>query len=563
MIRLLLIPLVMAALVCGAVIWSGAHGGEQRADFSFINRGDNKSLDINDMSWMQDIRLAYALWEGLYTLDPLTLKPVLGCADSAQVDPQTHRVWTIHIRPDARWSNGDPVLAKDFLFSWRRFLETPGEYTYLHYYIKGAKEYSDAFAAYGAARAAGNADAAPPDISSVGEEALDERTLRVTLVDPIPFFPALCAFTPFYPMNEASMADFREVDPITGVVNYNKAFTRPPHLVTDGPYYLAEWQFKRRLRMVANPYYWNRSSLKNHTVDQIYDEDPLAEFRAYDRGDVNWLADFDPNLAAGVLAAGGRSDLHVFKAFGTYYYSFNCMPKLPGGRPNPLRDVRVRQALAMSIEKERIVREVGRLNQPVTNDLIPPGIFEDYKSPPGLPYDVAKARELLAEAGYPNGAGFPRLKILYNTEGPHGDIAQIIRRDWLNNLGIETELSGVEVKVFGKWLNTQQYDIARSSWYGDYDDPSTFTDMYKTDSEENNAKWSNAKYDALCAAAQSEQDPHRRFGLLSQAENILLNEAPIVPLYTYVGVYMFRQNVTGIPLNPHEYLMFQGVAVEH
>jgi oligopeptide transport system substrate-binding protein len=563
MIRLLLIPVAMAALVCGAVIWSGAHGGQDRADFSFINRGDNKSLDLNDMSWMQDIRLAYGLWEGLYTLDPTTLKPVLGSADSAKVDPQTHTVWTLHIRPDARWSNGEPLRAQDFIFSWRRFLETPGEYTYLHYYIKGAREYSDAFAAYAQARLDRRAGAQPPDFSTVGEEALDDHTLRVTLVDPIPFFPALCAFPPFYPMNQASMSKFKSVDPITGVITYDKAFTRPPNLVTDGPYYLAEWQFKRRLRLRASPYYWNRASLRNHVVDQIYDEDPLAEFRAYDRGDVDWLADVDPNLVAGILAAGGRSDVHIFTAFGTYYYTFNCMPKLPGGRFNPLTDARVRQALAMSIDKERIVREAGRLNQPVSNDLIPPGIFEGYVSPPGLPHDIAKARKLLAEAGYPNGAGFPTLKILYNNEGAHADIAQIIRREWLTNLGVQTDLNGVEVKVFGKWLNTQQYDIARSGWYGDYDDPSTFTDMYKSDSEENNAKWANPQYDALCAAAQAEKDPRRRMELLAQAENILLNDAPIVPLYTYVGVYMFGKNVTGIPLSPHEYLMFQSVRVEH
>jgi len=266
---------------------------------------------------------------------------------------------------------------------------------------------------------------------------------------------------------------------------------------------------------------------------------------------------------AGILSAGGRSDLHIFNAFGTYYYTFNCLPKLPGGRFNPLTDVRVRQALAMSIDKERVVREAGRLNQPVSCDLIPRGIFDGYSSPPGLSYDIARARKLLADAGYPNGVGFPRLTILYNNEGAHGDVAQIVQSDWSTKLGVKTDLSGVEVKVFGKLLNTQQYDIARSGWYGDYDDPSTFTDMYKSDSEENNAKWVNPQYDALCAAAQAEKDPRRHLNLLSQAEAILLNDAPIVPLYTYVGVYMFRHNVTGIPLNPHEYLMFQGVRVEH
>ncbi|MGD0540459.1 MAG: ABC transporter substrate-binding protein, partial [Tepidisphaeraceae bacterium] len=133
MIRLLSIPVILAGLVAAAVFWSTDAGDRRRADFAFINRGDNKCLDPNGMSWMQDIRIAYALWEGLYTLDPATLKPVLGSADRAQVDP-TLTVWTIHIRSDARWSNGEAVRARDFLFAWRRFLETPGEYTYLHFY---------------------------------------------------------------------------------------------------------------------------------------------------------------------------------------------------------------------------------------------------------------------------------------------------------------------------------------------------------------------------------------------------------------------------------------------
>ena len=151
MMRLLSIPVILAGLAAAAVYWSNDAGGRQRADFSFVNRGDNKCLDPNGMSWMQDIRIAYGLWEGLYSLDPATLKPVLGTADRATPDA-TRTVWTFHIRPTARWSNGDKVKAGDFVFAWRRFLETPGEYTYLHDYIRGAKQYSTDFATYLAAK---------------------------------------------------------------------------------------------------------------------------------------------------------------------------------------------------------------------------------------------------------------------------------------------------------------------------------------------------------------------------------------------------------------------------
>jgi oligopeptide transport system substrate-binding protein len=556
MIRLLSIPVILAGLVAAAVFWSTDAGDRRRADFAFINRGDNKCLDPNGMSWMQDIRIAYALWEGLYTLDPATLKPVLGSADRAQVDP-TLTVWTIHIRSDARWSNGEAVRARDFLFAWRRFLETPGEYTYLHFYIRGARQYSSDFTDYLAARQKGDRAAAAPDFATVGEKALDDQTLVITLADPVPFFPALLAFPPYYPMHEPSMRPFLEPDGL----HYNLNFTRPPHLVTNGPYRLAEWTFKRRLRMVASDFYWNRANVKSRVIDQIYAEDGTAAFRTYERGDVDWLSEVDSDLAAQILAQGGGSDLHVFPAFGTYFYSLNCLPMLPDGRPNPLSDVRVRRALAMAIDRDPIVRNVGRLGQPISFTYIPPRVFEGYVSPPGLPYDVPQARKLLAEAGYPNGEGFPHLSILYNTESIHADVAQIIRRQWLSNLGIQMDLQGVEVKIFGEKLHAQQYAVARASWYGDYDDPTTFTDKYKSDSDDNDSKWNNPRYDRLCAEAQKETDPHRRLALLSEAEGILLSEAPIIPLYTYVNAYMFRDEVHGLPLAANAMIMFQSVHV--
>jgi oligopeptide transport system substrate-binding protein len=571
MLRLLTIPVILAALVAAAMTWSGS-GAVSRADFAFVNRGDNKCLDPNGMSWMQDIRIAYALWEGLYTLDPVTIKPILGTADRVEVDP-TQTIWTFHIRPNARWSNGDPVKAADFVFSWRRFLETPGEYTYLHFYIKGAKKYQTDFAAYLAAKQSEKPGTAPnfaaaktgaaksgtaPNFSTVGELAVDDQTLRVTLTDPVPFFPALLAFPCFFPMHEPSMRPFLEADKL----HFDQRFTRPPNLVSNGPYHLAEWRFKDRLRMIASDFYWDRANVKSRVVDQVYADDALAAYRAYERGDVDWIAEVDADIAGQILSRGGRPDLHIFPAFGTYFYSLNCLPKLPEGIDNPLKDIRVRQALSMAIDKEPIVEKVGRLGQKTARTYVPLHVFPGYPSPAGLPYDVPAAQKLLADAGYPGGRGFPALEILYNSESVHADVAQIIRQQWQANLGIDTHLQGVEVKIFGARLHSQQYDIARASWYGDYDDPSTFTDKYKSDSDDNDSKWVSPQYDALCAAAAKEPDPQRRFALLSQAENTLLTEAPIIPLYYYVNAYMFRANVTGLPLSPNGTVMFKSIHVE-
>ncbi len=402
MTRLLTIPVILAGLAAAALYWSNDTSGQQRADFAFINRGDNKCLDPNGMSWMQDIRIAYGLWEGLYTLDAKTLEPVLGCADRATTDP-TRTIWTIHIRSGAKWTNGDPVTSQDFLFGWRRFLETPGEYTYLHFYIRGAKKYSDDFANFLAAKEASK-PATAPDISTVGERALDDHTLVVTLTDPVPFFPSLLAFPAFFPMNEASMHDFLEPDGL----HFNLDFTRPPHLVTNGPYRLAQWSFKRRLRLVASDYYWNRASIKSRVIDQIYAEDGLAAFRIYDRGDVDWLSDVDPNLAAQMLVEGKRDDLHVFPAFGTYFYSLNCLPTLPDGRKIRWRMCacgRRWRCRSIAIRSSATWEDWGSRSRSPT---FRPVFLRDMFHRRGCHMTCQRRRSCLRKPDIPAGAGFPR-----------------------------------------------------------------------------------------------------------------------------------------------------------
>jgi oligopeptide transport system substrate-binding protein len=557
MLKIVFVPVLLIALLGASLIWSG-ESRVSRADFAFINRGDNMSLDLNDMSYMQDIRLAYALWEGLYTLNPADLQPILGTADSVQVSPD-QRVWTLHIRPTARWSNGDPVKAQDFLFEWRRMLESPKEYTYLHYYIRGAKAYEEAYADYAKADQAHKPPL--PDFSAVGEQQLDDQTVRITLIDPVPFFPALLAFPAFFPMHERSMQPFLEVDPVTGQKSYKPVFTQPPNLLTNGPYRLAEWAFHRRVRMIASDYYWNKAVVKSRVIDQIHADYPEAAYRLYQQGDADWLADVDGDIAAALLKQLNRPDLHVFPAFGTYFYELNCNEKLPDGTPNPLHDPRVRQALAMSIDKEPIVRDVGRLNQPVASTFIPLNTFPGYHSPPGITYDPKGARRLLADAGYPEGHGFPAISILYNTEGNHADIATIVRHQWMDTLGITVDPHGEEGSQYRKDLHGHNFTVSRAGWFGDYNDPSTFTDKYLSTSDNNAAAFNDRRYDQLCAAAAVEADPAKRFALLSQAEDRLLAEAPIIPLYTQVGAYLFRENVKGLPLNAQQMQMFETIHV--
>ena len=214
----------------------------------------------------------------------------------------------------------------------------------------------------------------------------------------------------------------------------------------------------------------------------------------------------------------------------------------------------------MSIDKVPIVRNVGRLDQPVTSDYIPPGVFPGYVSPPGLPYDVPRARALLAAAGYPGGRGFPRVTVMYNSEGGlHGDIATIIRRQWADNLNINVDPDGLEQKQYAANLHAQQFAVARASWYGDYFDPSTFTDKYLSGSENNAAKWSDKAYDGICAEAAVEADPAKRLADFHRAEDRLLDQAPIIPLYTFVSTYLYPPTVHGITPNAQGTVLFKGV----
>ncbi len=544
-------------LLLGVALYWSSSATSQRADFTFVNRGDIKTLDLAKMSYLQDIRMAYALWEGLYTLDAESLEPIPGCAWPIDISDDK-KVYTFHLRPDAQWSNGEPLRAHDFVFAWKRICDEDGDYASLLEYIQGVKEYRQAVAADNEAikkAVPGYTRAANFSLTAIQE--VDGQTLRVTLVNPTPIFPNLCAFPALFPAHEKSMF----VQERNGPARLRSDFTLPPNLVGNGPFKLVKWDFKRRLRLEPSPWYWDRAHVKSNSIEMKIIESPQAQFAAYDSGAVDWLSDLDGDFAA-KLRMRNRADLHIFNGFGTMFYSFNCRPELPGGGINPFHDVRVRKAFAMAVDKSYIVDNITHLKEPIATTYIPPGVFPGYQSPRGLPYDVAAARKLLAEAGYPDGMGFPKLKINFNTEGIHAKTAEYMQRQFREALNIELELDGKEIKVFGEQLRNKNYAISKANWIGDYADVSTFTDKYLSVSGNNDADWQNPEYDRLCAEAARENDQDKRLALFQRAEQILCDEAPIMPLYHFVNVYMFRDGVHGIALNSRNMVMLKAASVD-
>jgi oligopeptide transport system substrate-binding protein len=326
---------------------------------------------------------------------------------------------------------------------------------------------------------------------------------------------------------------------------------------------LTWWELRKGLKLTPNPSYWDKDNVNNGGVNMIVADDMLTQLRKFDAHEADLLTEVTGEIAANMRDA-GRKEIHIDKSFGTYFYSFLCLPELPeGAGKNPFADVRVRQALSMAIEKEPIVKNITKAGEPVTDVYVPPDVFQGYKSPQGLKFDVKKARDLMKQAGYPAGKGFPALKLSFNTEGgEHKQIAEYIRNQWRKNLNINVELDGVEIKQFQHKLHFKQYSVARASWYGDYMDVSTFTDKYVTGGGNNDSGWSNKEYDDLLAQATKEPDAQKRFDLLSKAEQILINEVPILPLFNYVNKTVYRPELKGLNPNPRNIIVLKNLSIE-
>ncbi len=537
--RVLLIPSILLTVL--ALVGYLASAGPLRATnkdrpIVLCYADEIKTLDVGQMSWQNDIRTAMALWEGLTSYDLVTLAPIPGVAQSWDISAD-QKTYTFHLRKNARWSNGDPVTAADFIFAWKRVFvpATGANYLTLFNVIDGAEQYAQALA-----------DNRPADFSTVAVAAPDPFTLIVRLKYPRAYFLDLCAFPTFFPLHEAAMRPFL-VDSATPGKGYDARWMRPPALVTNGPFALADWKFKQYLLLEPNAHYWDREKVHCDRLIIKAISDPRAALLAYQSGTVDILTFVPPQFGHDLLAQvdAGRTDIHYQPVFGTYYYVVNCT------RP-PLTDPRVRKALALAIDRKKIVDDVARMRQRALGLIVPPNAIPGYKSPDGLEMDLPEARRLLADAGFPDGKGFRTLELLYNNEAIHSSVAQAIGQMWEQALGIHVTYRGLERGSFGaERQETHNFDIARAGWYGDYADPTTWLNLAATGDNNNDGLFSNKAYDALLAQANAEPDPQRRLNFLSDAERLIVREQfPFIPLYQYADGYMFdATKIAGFDMN--------------
>jgi oligopeptide transport system substrate-binding protein len=504
-------PLPLAALLAATLLFTACQHATDRAEFVFLNGAEPETLDPSLIAGQPEMRLAEALFEGLTAFDE-NGQIVPGVAESWDISPD-HRVYTFHLRKNAHWSNGDPVTARDFRDTWRRTLapETGSEYAYQLYYIHNGRPFNEGTL---------------KDFSQCGVAALDDWTLQVTLDNPTPFFLGLCATTPLYPENMANLQQWGD------------DWIKPPHMVSNGPYQLDAWRINDRVRLVKNPYYWDAAHVAFRSIDALPTSRATTAVDFYCAGEADLMMDKGLVPPALMTDLRKRPDFHSAPFLGNYFIRYNVT------RP-ALRDPRVRRALSLVIDKELIVNKITRAGELPAGSLVPPGCA-GYQSPPGLTYDPDEARRLMAEAGYPGGKNFPLITYLYSEGEVNQDIAIELQAMFKKDLGINISLERQEWKVYLNSMDSLDFDICRSSWVGDYDDPNTFLDMFVTDGGNNRTGYANPKYDQLIADAAAEVDEKKRFDIFRRAEHMLISEdVPICPLYFWVGIQLYDGNRLG------------------
>lgn len=511
--RLSLLPglLLLLALI-------GCTRAEPPADVVMVNGPDPQTLDPGLATGIEDLRVISGLFEGLLRNDPVTAAPIPSLAERWEIS-SNGCVYTFHLRDKLFWTNGIPITAGDVVYSWLRVLnpDTAAEYAGQLFYVKNGEDYNSGKI---------------KDPSLVGVHALDDRTVQVELAHPTAFFLDLCTFQTL------------SVVPRWIVEKYGLDWMRERPLPTSGPYVLDYWRLNDRIRLRKNPYYWDAANTKSETLDFLCLSAPDTALNLYETGqaDIIWDRDFLPNELFDVLRQ--RPDFHTFNYLGTYFIRYNTT------KP-PFNDVRVRQALALTVDKSRLVNKITRGGEPVASHLVPDGTAH-YAPVDGLGYDPDRARRLLTEAGYPGGKGFPRFAYLFDAGGSLNEkIGVEMQQMWETQLGIHVELQQMEKHVVIAAQNRLDYDMTRSAWIGDYNDPNTFLDLFRSDNGNNRTGWKNARYDELMREANMETDLKKRAALLQQAELILVrDETPIVPLFFYVGLnYYNGDRIKGIHAN--------------
>lgn len=508
--------------------------GNREGILHWGNGTDPQELDPHIVTGIPEHNILTALLEGLVAKDPATLEPVPAVAKEWHISDEG-KTYNFKLRDDARWSNGDPVTAQDFVWSWWRALQPAlgNQYAYMLFPIKNAENY-----------AKGKID----DFSQVGVHALDDHTLEVKLSHPTPYFLQLLDHYSMFPVHRPTIEKFGKPD------ERGSLWTRPSNFIGNGPFILTDWRLFNRVDVAKNPYYWDADKVRLNGIRFHPIENVTTEERMFRSGQLHHTASVPIDKIA-IYKKESPQLLHTYPYLGNYFYRINTT--LPH-----LSDKRVRRALAMSIDSKQITEQVTKGGEAPAHTFTPPDTL-GYTAKPAFEFNPEKARELLAEAGYPNGKGFPVTELLYNTSEGHRKIAVAIQQMWNKYLGVNITLNNQDWKVYLDSVNNADYSIARAGWIGDYVDPNTFLDMWVKDGGNNRTGWSNSRYDEIILKlAPQTADRVLRYKLMAEAEAILLEAMPIIPIYIYNSKSLVHPSLKGLQPNILNYVRYKDLFLD-
>jgi oligopeptide transport system substrate-binding protein len=479
-------------------------------DFVMNNGSEPQSLDPALTSGVPEARLASSLFEGLVVNDAKTSLPVPGLSDKWTISADK-KTYTFHIRP-AKWSDGNQITAQDFVNSWLRVLDpkTASPYAYLlGDNIQGAKEYNKG---KGAAQ-------------DVLVKAVDAQDLQVTFVGPLPYALSMLTHSAF------------SATPAQVIAKNGASWVKPEHFVGSGPFVLKSWRPQDRIVVIKNDNYWDARNVKLKSITYLPIEDQNVAYDKYKAGEIDYLPD-DSVPVGKIDEVKLRRDYQHMAGSSVYYFIYNTTKA-------PFNDVRVRKALSMAVNRQDLVDKVLKAGDVASAGMVP--AIQGYATAKGNSYNPAEAKKLLAQAGFPDGHGFPKVPLIYNTSARHKMICEYIQQAWKTNLGIDVELHNLEWNTF---LDTRQkthdFLIARAGWLADYPDAGNYLDMFKTGAGNNDGLYSNKKYDELLAKAAKMAGGDARNKVMQQAEAIMINQdQAISPWFFYVNKSLVNQSKWG------------------
>tara|TARA_X000001036_G_scaffold393803_1_gene393674 strand:- start:2231 stop:3853 length:1623 start_codon:yes stop_codon:yes gene_type:complete len=494
--------------------------GLEKQIFHFGNGSEPQGIDPHIVTGVPEHHILISLCEGLTIPNPFGDGNLPGAAESWDIS-NDGKEYIFNLRRNALWSDGSKVTADDFVWSWKRILTASlgSQYPDMLYYLEGAYEYHNGIT---------------DDFETVGIKALDSYTLKVNLKAPTPFFLGLLSHYSTWPVHKDTVLKFGTID------DRNGEWTRPGNFVCNGPFNLKSWELNNRIIVEKSPTYWDSSTVRLNEIHYYPVSNVMTEDRMFRAGQLHVTSSL-PSQKCPIYLEENNPDLRIDPYMGTYFYRLNTN--------NPfLSDVKVRKALAYAIDRKLLVEKVIKCGQIPAYSFTPPG-SNGYEPDTSIPFNPELAKSLLNEAGFNDVNKFPKLEILFNTNEDHRKVALAIQQMWQQNLGIEVELVNQDWKVYLSREMVGDFQVSRAGWIGDYEDPNTFLDLMRPNRGNNKTGWENYEFDNLVMKANSTINQSERYELLNEAEKILIDSMPIIPLYTYVRSYQLSPDVKGY--NPH------------